>query len=327
MGLGTHRLQRSGHGLMEVGYIVWDEVRQVPVLAMAPRPFCGIEIRRIRRQPLHLQPIRMAFQQHPHRLAVHTGAIQHQEELAPQVPSQRGEEVDHLLRADVLSIHLEIEPGSATHGRERNPRDHRQAVVPVPTGVHRGLSPRRPGAAHHWLEHEPALVYQDDGPAVGAGLCLTSGHRSSHQRATASSSRSRARRSGFWQLHPIRRRIRQTCDGWYLTPNVRLITSATRASVQSSVGKPAARAPLRRMLSNSWSWSAVNRAGRPGWGLARRASIPPSSSFRFHPDTADGAAPTKRATSRTPLPCNSRLAAIRRRSSNASALPFGLIGL
>jgi len=139
MGLGTHRLQRSGHGLMEVGHIGWDEVRQVPVLAIAPHPFCGVEIKRIRRQPLHLQPIRMAFQQHPHRLAVHTVAIQHQGELAPQVPSQRGEEVDHLLRADVLSIHLEIEPGSATHGRERHPRDHRQAVVPVPTGVHRGF--------------------------------------------------------------------------------------------------------------------------------------------------------------------------------------------
>jgi hypothetical protein len=59
---------------------------------------------------------------------------------------------------------------------------------------------RRPAAGHprpaaDGLEHEAALI------AV-------------RQRWMAASSRSLARRSGFWQLHPSPRRIFQTWAGW-----------------------------------------------------------------------------------------------------------------
>ena len=153
---------------------------------------------------------------------------------------------------------------------------------------------------------------------------LTFAHPSLRHVAIAFSSRSRARRSGFWQLHPMSRRMYQTWPGLYFTPNSRSITCATRASVHNSVGKPAARAPFKSTRSNSFFCSAVNGAGRPGWGFAWRASIP-TCSFRFHPETVEGAAPTKRATSRTPFPCRSIRPAIRRRASNASALPLGLM--
>ena len=53
-----------------------------------------------------------------------------------------------------------------------------------------------------------------------------------------------ARRAGFRQLQPSRRRIFQTCPMWYRIPVAIAITSATRSSVQSSVCQPYAAGPL-----------------------------------------------------------------------------------
>jgi hypothetical protein len=97
----------------------------------------------------------------------------------------------------------------------------------------------------------------------------------------ASSSRSLARRWGFWGLHPIPRSRYQTRPGWYCTSNSRWITWATRRRVHKSVGNPAALAPRRRISARRCFWSAVRRGGRPGWGLARSASTPCSWSTFF----------------------------------------------
>jgi len=136
---------------------------------------------------------------------------------------------------------------------------------------------------------------------------------------------SMARRSGFCGLQSSSRRMCQTRPGWYLTPKRASITLATRVSVHRSVANPAACGPCRRISSSATFCSAVNREGRPGWGLARNASGPPSLRAPFHRHTDEGEAPTRRAISRTPLPSWSKLPPIRRRTSNDPALPFGLI--
>jgi hypothetical protein len=72
------------------------------------------------------------------------------------------------------------------------------------------LALRCPRAAHNRLEHEAAFVDQDDVPASVVRLFLASGQSSVRQCSIAASSRSRARRSGFWQLHPMSRRMYHT---------------------------------------------------------------------------------------------------------------------
>ncbi len=57
-----------------------------------------------------------------------------------------------------------------------------------------------------------------------------------------------------------------------------------------------------RSCANCFSWS---RAGPPRPGVARSASIPPSSSNPFHLYTVCRATPTARATSAGPLPAKS----------------------
>ena len=101
----------------------------------------------------------------------------------------------------------------------------------------------------------------------------------------ASSSRSRACRSGFWGLHLIPLRMYHTYPGWYVIPNSRAITWATRFGVHKSVGKTATLASFNRMPSNSFFCSAVSLGERPGWGLARKASSPPCFSCCFLRET------------------------------------------
>ena len=129
-------------------------------------------------------------------------------------------------------------------------RFHRVGSTPPPTSTavsivevvaqDRGLALRCPGGPHRGEEAEPALVLEDDPSVPGPGVFFTLGQRSLTHCSMAASSRSRARRAGRCRLHPIWRSTRQTWPGWYFTPVTRSITSATRASVHSSVGKPLA---------------------------------------------------------------------------------------
>jgi len=46
----------------------------------------------------------------------------------------------------------------------RKSRDARNALVAIPGALYGRLTARRPGTAHHWLEHEAALVQEDHAP-------------------------------------------------------------------------------------------------------------------------------------------------------------------
>jgi len=211
------------------------------------------------------------------------------------------------------------------HQRDGDPCNRRKPIMTIPTVQDQCPSSWRPGAAHEGLKHIAAFIDQHDVPTMVTGLFFTLVHSSVRQSAIASSSRSRTRRSGFWGLHPILLRMYHAYPGWYVTPNSRAITWATRFRVHKSVGKTAALAPFNRMPSNSFFCSAVSLGERPGWGLARKASSPPCFSRCFQRETEEGETPIKRLTSRTPLPSSNSRQPIMRRISNASALPLGLI--
>jgi hypothetical protein len=78
------------------------------------------------------------------------------------------------------------------------------------------------------------------------------------------SSRSMARRSGFWWLHPNRDMNFPRWSGWYRTPKHFLMTSAMRGRVQRSVLYPCASGPLVRCRMSFRSCAADSLGGRPG---------------------------------------------------------------
>jgi hypothetical protein len=292
---------------------------------MIPDHFYRVQLRRISRQPDYFYPVRMLLLEKPNRFPMGAVPIQNQDEFLLHMPMHQAQESDHGIETYVLLMNLKEQMRPMPHRGKTDPGNHGEPVVPIPTVLHGGLPFRRPCPAYQWLQPIATLVYKQDRPAVLPGLFFTSSHFWVRQVRMASSSRSLARRWGFWGLHPIPRSRYQTRPGWYCTSNSRWITWATRRRVHKSVGNPAALAPRRRISARRCFWSAVRRGGRPGWGLARSASTPCSWSTFFQRETEAGETPTRRLTSRTPLPAWSIRTAIIRRISRASALPLGRI--
>ena len=147
---------------------------------------------------------------------------------------------------------------------------------------------------------------------------LIAGHLCSRQCAIAASSRSVARRLGFWTLQPIARSKRPTWSGWYATPKTRLISVATRLRVQISPRKPQACAPLLSKAGSRARCLRVKRSGAPGDLRVRSASLPPSRPRAIHWLTAPGVTPRAAAILLCfqPSRCNSQ--ARRRRPSRQS---------
>jgi hypothetical protein len=93
--------QGIANGLVQVMDIIGNEVGQIAILGVVPHHFHRVQVRGIGRQPLDLEPIRMSFLQQADALAMRVQPVQHDDELAPQLPVQQDQEGDHLLKADV----------------------------------------------------------------------------------------------------------------------------------------------------------------------------------------------------------------------------------
>src|ERR1019366_5696379 len=117
------------------------------------------------------------------------------------------------------------------------------------------------------------------------------------------------------------RRSRKMVQVWvceYLTSVVASITSATRASVHRSVGKPLARGPRRRAATTSASCSSESRGRRPARPAPVKAARPPSFQSWYHFDALSRETPSAWATSAWLLPRRNMSAARRRRALSAS---------
>ena len=185
--------------------------------------------------------------------------------LSPsEVAVEFGEELHDRLVVVGARLHAEDEGRFAAVGPKAHRGRHRQPLPVEVVGEDGGLTLRRPGGPHRGEEAEPALVLEDDPRPPGPGVFFTLGQRSLTHCSMASSLRSAARRAGRCRLHPICRSTRQTCPGWYLTPVTFSITSATRASVHSSVGNPLAFGPFSRARATLVRSASLTLGGRPG---------------------------------------------------------------
>ena len=126
---------------------------------------------------------------------------------------------------------------------ESPPRDARDDGQFAPVEIERqlrGLSLGCPRARDGRAFAQSTFIYENDGSAFAAGFFFSAGHVYRFQRAMAFSSRSAARPSGFWQLHPIRPKSFHTCAGWQRTPLMSWSVLATRGRVHRSLRNPCA---------------------------------------------------------------------------------------
>lgn len=121
-------------------------------------------------------------------------------ELAPE-PAEKAEQAarDHVLVREEAKIKSRL----ASPARDGDRRDHRDALMGTPPLIDDGrTADRRPGAPDERGHEKAALVDKDDARSQPPGVFFTRGHSPRTHSRMASSSRSRARRSGFWGLKP-----------------------------------------------------------------------------------------------------------------------------
>ena len=217
------------------------EVCEFAVLEIAPDLFDGIQVRRVAGQSFDRQPRSLAGEIVLHDAAlVSAQSIPHQDEVTvrkvalegAQKADQREIGVVAGPRLEVTAAALAI-PAKSQGGSDRQARPAAGRVT-----QDRRVAARGPRAADDRSVRDAAFVFEDDPGPPAARVFFTCGQRSRFHCAIAPSSRSRAWRTGRWSDQPKRRRMYQTCPGWYPTPVRRSMTLATRGSVHSSVAKP-----------------------------------------------------------------------------------------
>jgi hypothetical protein len=185
-------------------------VLQFRALQQIPDPFRRIEVRRVRRQPLQVQPRRRTLcQEVLHRLAVmDTGAVPHHQQLPRNLAQELAQERHRCLP----STGLRLDVGEELPCR-RDRAHHREMIPGEGRAQHRRLGTGRVGPCHERQRVEARFVYVDEGPLLRVGFARRAGSRSTRKTATAASSRLTERVIGFWGVHRISLRMRLTWAG------------------------------------------------------------------------------------------------------------------
>lgn len=132
----------------------------------------------------------------------------------PEVPQELTEEVTGFRLANVLPVELVIEADPAASRADRNPGDHRDSVATVAVVMNRCLAAGGPGAPHPRNQQGARFVNEDEVGPQPCSVFFTRDQSVFFHCAIRSSSRSRARRSGFCGLHPRPCIKRPTWSGW-----------------------------------------------------------------------------------------------------------------
>src|SRR3990172_4467552 len=254
-GLGQAQFdQRFVQGFREFGRIVGPTVgQQCP--SPVPNPLVRVEFGGVGRQGFQVDSPTAAQQRADGVSLVGAAVVPDYDDEAAQMVEQMAQKIGHL---DVIEVGFrqttEVETEMAAFRADRQSGDEGDLLSPHPVAVDRRLSAGSPGAPHGWNQQEATLVDEDEMGAQVLRPLFILGHSSRFQRSISSSSRSSALRSGFWQLNPRPCRSRPMWSRWYLTPNLRAMTSATRAVVHRSVRYPWASAPLTNSPASFCCW-------------------------------------------------------------------------
>ena len=140
------------------------------------------------------------------RVLMNPTIVQPHDEVAEDLAPQAAEERRDFAGLDGVLIQLAVQRAVAAPRADGDARDGRDAVMRIPMAQERGLAHRTPRLADRGDQEESRLVDEDDAGPQPRGVFLTRGQPPRFHAAMAASSRSTARRSGFWWLQPSRRR-------------------------------------------------------------------------------------------------------------------------
>lgn len=328
IGAFTKPVQFAGKANAESSAIFRDGVGHPGIFGVCPNLLVRIEFRRVSWKFLR-DDLRMLRQIFPYRCrsVVDISSIPNNRYRPGDMSMKFLHKTNGIVGMSVFIVRkqCEVEASPLPLRTNGDGTDGRYPVAPIPASKNRGLASGRQRPSDRRCQHKPRLVLEDEGRVPLFGVFFILGNSSTRHPSIASSSRSRARRSGFWLVH-FRRffKMTRTWSGRYWMPKSRRMTAVTRWAVHNSVVHPFARAPFKRIRSSRRSWDGLIRLGLPGWGIGSSPDGPFWDISRQR-NTELSLDPTISATSDGGLPCFSSPTALRRRRSNSSADPSGLI--
>jgi len=190
-----------GQDVHECGRRIGTTVGQVG-LEMIPDAFVGIQLRGVGRERCQVEAGRAAEQLLHGLPAMNAAIVEQHDEVAGDLAQQVAEERRDCVALDIVSIELAVQRAPKALRADGDARDGRDAVVCVPVAHKRGLAHRTPRLADRGDQEEARLVDEDEVGSQPCGVFFTRGQTVRFHAAMATSSRSRARRSGVWWLHP-----------------------------------------------------------------------------------------------------------------------------
>lgn len=179
-------------------------------LQVAPDVLGWIKLRRIRRQklqtPIFLTGDVVSYATSP----MGHEPIPYQREGTLKMPAQLLQERKNLSGVDVrLRMKAKKQPDAGSIGRDGQSGDDGNLPIRVgPMSEQGSLAARRPRPSHQRHHQEAAFVDKDERRAYARGVFFTRGQSILTQVWMAASSRSTARRCGFWGLQPRECKIR-----------------------------------------------------------------------------------------------------------------------
>jgi hypothetical protein len=193
----------------ERGQIVRPPIGQ-RAFGQTPDTLVGIELRRIGRERLQVESWKGAAEPRQVRALVDRAVVPDHDDVAAQVVEHVPQEVGCVGSLDVAGLHAPEQPQALTHRTDSDGRVDREPVAPIAMMQPRRLSTGRPGLADGGDQQKARFIGEDQPGSQPRGVFFTRGQVVRFQRSIAASSRSSARRSGFWCDQPSWRSKRPT---------------------------------------------------------------------------------------------------------------------
>lgn len=169
---------------------------------MVPHAFVGVQFRGVRREGRQVQPGRAAKEFLHGVAAVNPAIVQQHDEVPGDLVQQMAEERRDLFPPDIVFIQLAVQRAVAALRADGDARDGRDAVMTIPMTHDGRLTHRAPRLPDRRDQEEARFVDEDEMGRQPCGVFFTRGQTERFHSAMAASSRSTARRSGFWWLQP-----------------------------------------------------------------------------------------------------------------------------
>ena len=172
------------------------------LLEQRPYAFVGVEFRRVGRKGFEMQP-RMAQDELVDGTAlVNLSVVEEGDDLSAQMAQDIVQKTADHVAVDVRVKQLAVQPQVSALRADGDSGDRRDPIVAIDVAMDWRLTARTPRLAHRRNQQKARFVEEKDVGPQPCGVFFTRGHAVRFHRAMASSSRSMARRSGFWWLQP-----------------------------------------------------------------------------------------------------------------------------